>query len=256
MMPPSSFRLVVCSAIVAASAVLPSSAHADAIGFTGPMTFTGTGPGSSVSIRLSPVQSSFISVFAGELNWKWGDQDPATPNVVPGGFASTFYSYCIDITQYLVSTQTATVQTSDGFTNGVAYGGAKAAWLVQRFAHSIHNNLNSLSGSQLNVRAAALQVAIWEAMYDTVGSVTGGNFRLNTTGAIGTQAQTYINALYSAYGTGGVSAWTSSSALVLNVGRGQDQITRNVPEASSLWFTGIGFFLLASLARRGFKIAR
>jgi PEP-CTERM motif len=54
---------------------------------------------------------------------------------------------------YLADPQTKTVGWSDGFTNGVVNSGAKAAWLFNTFAGTIH-------ASGTRVQAAALQVAI------------------------------------------------------------------------------------------------
>jgi hypothetical protein len=234
---------------------LPGVAAADPIGFSGPMNFVGTGYGSAVSASLKQGGNTYTANWAGEINWLWGDQNASTPDAVPQGFAQSFYTYCVDITQFLNDPQSATVVSSNAFTGGVAYGGAKAAWLFNTFAEDIRNNTLGLSLTELNKRSAALQVAIWEALYDTVGNVTGGTatsgaFTLATTGIIRTQAQTYVDALYAAYSISGVSGWTSASALVLDTNSGQDQITRNVPEPSTLLLMGFGFFLAASLARR------
>ncbi len=190
--------------------IAPAQARADVI------NFNGLGRGSAVSTTLSLGGTTYVrNVLAGQLNWTWA----AT--------GQSFYAYCVDLVNYLQSPQTVSKVSSTGFTNGVVNGGAKAAWLFNTYAAAIF-------GSGSNTQAAALQVAIWEAMYDTTNSLTGGAFRLATTGAIRTQAQTYLNALYS--GPGG---YQTSVATILSTSRGQDQITR-VPEPATLVFFGLG----------------
>jgi hypothetical protein len=179
------------------------------------------------------------SFIAGELNWSW-------IGAPPDGFAQSFYSYCVDVAQYLSDPQEVTVRSSAGFTNGVADGGAKAAWLVNQYAESIRSNADA---SSANIQAAALQVAIWEAMYDSTGNLGTGNFILNTTGAVNSQAQSYLAALYAV----GSAAYTSSLATVLEVvspDRGQDQIVSRVSEPSTILIMGVAFLVFASRARR------
>ncbi len=84
----------------------------------------------------------------------------------PKGSPVPFFSYCIDLVNPLRDPQVVTVASSEGFTNGVANGASKAAWLLDTFAPAIH-----AGGS--NTESAALQVAIWEAIYDTSNNLTG-----------------------------------------------------------------------------------
>lgn len=198
------------------------------------------GLGHAAQVSISGVRSG--SFMAGELNWQW-------IGTVPDGFANRFYSYCVDVTRNLADPQTVTQRSSDNFTNGVVDGGDKAAWLFNTYAAGIRSNTNSTTA---NIQAAALQVAIWEAMYDTTGNLGVGNFRLNTTGAIRTQAQRYVSSLYNA----GSDIYRQSVATILDVvspNAGQDQIVAKVSEPSTLLLMGVAFLMFAKRTRRSAK---
>ncbi len=109
--------------------------------------FLGLGSYSVVNI-VGPVSGN---VYAGELEWAW----IGTP---PAGFAQTFSTFCLDIKNYLVDPQTVIVKPTDDF-NPATDAGGKAAWLVNA-------SRRPSPGSQANIMAAALQVAIWEVVYD------------------------------------------------------------------------------------------
>jgi hypothetical protein len=227
------------------SVLAPLSTTASPIGFTGPMDFTGTGHGAGISATLTTDSgSTYTAGWAGEINWSWGDGNAATVDAIPDGFAQAFYSYCVDITQYLTDPQAATILSSSDFTNGVEHGGGKAAWLFNEYADGIRFNTASLSLSELNSRAAGLQVAIWEAMYDIAGDLSAGHFTLATGNPIRGYADGYVASLYLA----GPSEWTASPALILNTSKGQDQIT-NVPEPSTVVLMAMGLLASMGVAR-------
>jgi hypothetical protein len=210
----------------------PPAALADEI------DFLGLGHASTVSI--GGVRAG--TFWAGELNWQW-------VGTAPEGFAQAFYGYCADVSQNLGDPQMVTVRSSDGFTNGAFEGGARAAWLVNEYAAGIRA---MGSGAAANTMAAALQVAIWEAMYDASPSLAGGNFHLtgsSLTSAVRTQAEVYLSALYTATG----AAYNTSIATILDVvapNRGQDQIVARVSEPSTLLLMGVALLAFARRARR------
>lgn len=212
--------------------LIPSIADASAI------DFLGVGHGASITVAGSARSGTFM---AGELNWQW-------IGTTPDGFAQSFYSYCIDVSNNLVDGQTVTPRSSSGFTNGATDGGSKAAWLFNEYAAAIRANNTSTA----NTQAAALQVAIWEAMYDTSANLGDGTFRLTTTGSIRSQAQSYLASLYNV----GSSIYTQSVASVLEVARGdrgQDQIVSRVSEPSTLLLVGVAFLMFAKRARRNHR---
>lgn len=224
----SASRLLNAAVLFAALILIPSAAHAGSIDFLG--------VGKAAAVSISGVRTG--SFMAGELNWAW-------IGTAPDQFAQNFYSYCVDVQQNLTDPQTVTARSSNGFTNGVEFGGTKAAWLFNTYAAGIHANTNT---STANIQAAALQIAIWEAMYDTTGNLGGGNFILNTTGSIRTQAQTYLTSLYNA-GDGALNS-VATVLEVVSPNRGQDQIISKVSEPSTLILMGVAFLIFAKRARR------
>jgi hypothetical protein len=216
--------------------MLPAVAAADTI------NFLGLNRGSQVSLTWDDPNSSATrsgTFWAGELGWYFSGGTPE-------GFATNFYSYCVDVAQNLGSPQTVTPRSTTGFTNGAADGGARAAWLFNTYASNIHASTDSTAG----IQAAALQVAIWEAMYDTGANLAEGSFILNTTGTVRTQAQAYLNSLY---GAGGGGYFTSVATIleVISPNRGQDQIVSRVNEPSTLLLMGLAFLVFARRTRRG-----
>ncbi len=226
------FRFVFGLALVTGVTMVPSNAAAERIDFLG--------VAHAATVSIGGIRSG--TFWAGEMNWQW-------IGTAPAGFAQSFYSYCVDVGHNLSDPETVTVRSSTGFTNGVVDGGAKAAWLVNQYAAGIR--ATSIA-TQANTLAAALQVAIWEAMYDSTANLATGSFRLTNgslTSTVRTQADTYLTALYTASGT----AYNTSVATILDVvspNSGQDQIVARVSEPSTLLLMGVALLLFARRIRR------
>jgi len=172
------------------------------------------------------------SFYAGEIDWKW-----SAP--IPGGFEENLYTYCVDILNEVVDPQAVRISdTSDPLmVTHATDGGEKAAWLLNTYAPGIHSSGNGLE-------AAALQVAIWEAISDNDHNLSTGYFTLLTTGtytseavaqAIYDQANVYLSALF--YGGGYHTSEATWLDATTATGGGQDQIA--TPEPSSLMLLGL-----------------
>lgn len=212
-----------------AAALMPARASASEL------QFDGMGLRDIVTIGgSSGVSGSF---YAGEINWTW-----SAP--IPGGFEENLYTYCVDILNELANPQTVRISDTDdpAMVTNATDGGAKAAWLLNTFAPGIH-------ASGTGLQAAALQVAIWEALSDNDHDLTTGYFTLLTTGeytgvpqavAIMAKANDYLGELFYAGGYHTSTAtWLDATT---DTGGGQDQIM--TPEPSSLMLLGVaGFFI-------------
>ena len=217
------------SALLCMLLVMPAKANADQIKFNGPaLTKTVTIGGTQAGNYQGNVQ-------AGALSWTW----TGTP---PAGFAQSFYSYCVDLAHFVTDPQDVTVRSSEGFTNGVENGGTKAAWLFNQYAAGIHQMTDLTTAA---VYSAGLQVAIWEAMYDTTANLSAGGFTATTSNtAVMTAATNYLNELYKSNMVAVATILESTRAT------GQDQIVAQVSEPSTLMLMGLAFFGFALLARR------
>jgi hypothetical protein len=176
------------------------------------------------------------SFYAGEIDWMWSVPTPA-------GFSDYLYTYCVDILHELANPQEVRVSdtTDPEMTTKADDGGAKAAWLLNTYAAGIHTSGDGIA-------AAALQVAIWEAITDNALNLATGSFILKTTGEytgvdianqIFTTASGYLGDLSKANYQTAVATWLDATTAT---GGGQDQIA--TPEPSSLMLLGVaGLFL-------------
>ena len=206
-------KKTILAGIAIAGFALPQDARADSISFQG--------MGKSAVVTVAGARSGVFN--AGELNWVWAGGAPA-------GFQEAFYTYCANLLSDLIDPQQVTVTSTSQMPSG-----AKLAWLVNSFAPLIR-------ASGTGIQAAALQVALWEVIYDSTFDLTSGNFSLITAAgvyggqqtalAIFGQASQYLNALSTA-------PYATSTAFWLFSNQGQSQIL-SVPEPAVLLLLGLG----------------
>jgi hypothetical protein len=201
------------SFVVVSALTLPTVTSADVIS----MDFTGTGKGAAVNI------SGIGTVFAGELNWTLD----GTTDIL---------SFCVDINSWLGDPQRATAESVTALTGASANSGEKVAFLY---------NTYMATAVKTDFLAATTQVAIWKIL-------EGSAFQLGSTSAavFGAASDALVTLAAANYMTGNTSA---TFLDVLSETRGQDQVTRSVPEPGTLLLLGAGAMALAARRRMARK---
>jgi hypothetical protein len=209
---------------IALAWLYPVAASADSL------AFDGVGKGVwGINIGGSVVNVN--DVFAGQIDWSWLTAPPA-------GFGATLETYCVDVLHDVTNPETVTVRSTDDIPStapNVSNAGEKAAWLYDSYASTITTN----------AQAAGLQIAIWEALYDTTADLAGGNINFSGAGltlGVLTAANSYLSALYAA-------DYSTASAVWLDSPTGQDQIT-NVPEPATLLLFALGIGTVVQFRRK------
>ncbi len=201
-----------------------------------PLPYTG-GPAGGFSVTLSG-----YSEFGGELN-------------------GPFEAYCIDVAEYIgTSSSYGLMAAVDYFSNA-----SKVEQLGKLISYAYGTNIFGGEGVDKDAQSTALQLAIWNIVYDTDSTtgnaLTSGPFQGSITSATGTHlsAQVLLNSSASA-SAGAYDLYVLASGQPLNLaGNKQDQLIwkespsrRDLPEPASLALVGLalGGAALASRRRR------
>ncbi len=195
---------------VAAFALLVGAAIVQA----SPVTFNGMGLNQTVNYKLSEIDKSNK---AGQILITFQSQN--------------LTAYCVDLNNTVKSSWDATPATVD-FING----GRAAAFLYDTYAPSVDTAL----------KAAALQVAIWEVVTDFGGSLNllAGNFKLVDSENVRSLANTFLGSL-----PGDVGNYQSSSFIVKS---GSDPRSQHliVPEPATLGVVMVAMGMMVADRRR------
>lgn len=225
-------RFSMLRSLVATGAFLVASAF-NASAYT--LTYTGLGMGQNVTIKAGSTQEG---AFAGQIGWQFTGSAGT-----PTGYNNTFYAYCASLEKGLQTPMDVALRSSNDLTrnNNSPNTGPKAAWLFNTYANAVNSNTT----------AAALQIAIWETLYDTSYNLSGGYFQLvGADSSLTNQVNTYLNALNSNF-----SATTATWFQPLNPTTAQDMLgpasVSNVPEPGLMsLIAGSSFSGLCLLHRR------
>lgn len=162
-------------------------------------------------------------------------------DTTPGGLGS-FVAWCLDITHWLSSGPTTYTVTNTPF--GTSYGLSAAE--MGRVQSVFDANYLTLNKSN-NVQAAGFQVALWNAIYDTDWSSTGGGLFSVAAGAVANKANAF---LANAQGFSGPRVY---SLTFLESAASQNLVTAKpipVPAAGFLLIGAMGAFVIAGRRKR------
>ncbi len=169
----------------------------------------------------------------------------------PNSSTSTFISFCIEPREFVSSDTNyfyTTAPLSQGTTNIGGMGAVKAQRINDLIGHYLPDfDVAIPNTSAGRLKAAALQVAIWEIVRENLGNplnVYAGQVIFNTESQTGIMAlaQTYLDTVSN---NGIVHPKPSYNLMAINsgtllVGGTQDMLVQYIPEPGTLSLLGIG----------------
>lgn len=123
---------------------------------------------------------------------------------------------------------------------GTNLNGQRASWLYINFA----------ADATTSEKQAALQLAIWNAVWDTDFTLASGNFKSSVSGSLLTTAQGYLTALGTAQTAGEMGSVDASYYRLFKNGVEQQGFIGPVPEPALILLLGLGIGGVFVVSRR------
>ncbi len=219
-------------ALMTAASIVAAAGSANADTIRGTFTFT---LDKNVNITSVPTSGSVKTVRFG-----WDRNDTAGPGV-DSTIGDSFTTYCIDLAQHVSPNTSYTFNVM----SSVEYGFT----IAQNYLLSVLW-ADYLPLANSNDNSAAFQLAVWELVYDTDGSLSTGSFKANSPAASKSIAQGWLDTIVS---PGYVATNPLPTLRILQSDTAQDQltaITTPVPAPGAGMLTLAGCGLLATRRRR------
>lgn len=197
----------------------------------GGSVFSGNGLGAPPVVSIA-VDGTSRSVYAGPFALQYSMDAAAT--------WINLLTYCLEPDEVLGVGGSPTAGNLVGNLSSTVEYAARAASVARLTATWFTDAATSAT------KGAAFQVALWELAHDAGGDLGAGSFRLNTTGAVATQARAYLDAAHwLAGGTAGVILRDGTQDLLVRL---PQQIA--VPEPASLLLLAAGLSLIGLTMHR------
>jgi hypothetical protein len=212
--------------------------------------YTNVSPGlSGVAVKNvapgSPLYDQ--STTAGVFNHVVKSSSPTGIDLFPAGTAN-FVAFCIDLQDVTGDNVVYTIVNLKDAPDplGDNMGAAKALDLSKMLYAAVGANLSAAS-SLSNDQAAALQMAVWEVVFEKSGTydIFNGNMTLSKNADVNALANGYL---------GGTNGPTAMSGLVgLTNPTKQDFVAQVVPIPAAAWLFGSALMGVVALGRRRMK---
>ena len=240
---------------LAALFAVSTTAMADTVTITYDNSIFAHGSANGLSLNITSPSRSLSGVEAGEFQATVNSHTGAVTDANFVDSTSDFFLYCYDLFQYISpgGTYTYTINYAGALPSTLAFLGAVNDVLTGGADNDPYAWLHPTSTTE----SAAIQLGIWESLYDAGGtwSLSSGNFTASGySSSVGTEYASFITALNG----GGTTPVPLSQTMVLTSPDVQDQITgnrppqRDLPEPGSLALIAAGL-LAAGAARRARK---